>query len=531
MIMKKKNFLYKSLLALSVISLAGGCTKLDVKDYSEIVKDNFKPTGDDIASIIAPVYIVMRPMWADWYGNFDLQEESADAIVTPVRPNGWYDGGTYIRMHQHLWTPTEGQPETLWLNCYSGINAANRVISQIESGEVPIADGKEAIIAELKTARDFYYYELLDNFGNVPIVTDFTSADLPEQSTRKQLYDFLIKELGENIPLLSTEVSSKTYGRFNKWAAKTLLAKIQLNAQVYTGTPKWAECIAACDEVIQSGLYILEENYKSNFVTENENSKEMILAVPYDETKAPGFIIHMKTLKPADQKVYNLQAQPWGGSCAVPQFIHTYDLDDGRLKDSWIMGPQITPDGDVAINYIDSLINVDQAGGNPFNYGLPIGKYEIKMGAKGSLSNDFPIFRYADVLMMKAECLLRTGKAAEAASIVTEVRKRDFKTHPQKATVTAADLQKGSVYDYGYVKDGKIVENQGGADIQFGRFFDELGWEFAAEAHRRQDMIRFGVYSSKKWFQHKPIGKYRELFSIPESVLNSNSNLKQNPGY
>jgi hypothetical protein len=73
--MKQIHFLYKSLLALSALSLAGGCTKLDVKDYSEIVKDNFKPTGDDIASIIAPVYIVMRPMWADWYGNFDLQDK------------------------------------------------------------------------------------------------------------------------------------------------------------------------------------------------------------------------------------------------------------------------------------------------------------------------------------------------------------------------------------------------------------------------------------------------------------------------
>lgn len=529
--MKSLNFLYKSLLLASILSTSTNCTKLDVKDYSEIISDNFNPTENDIASIIAPVYISFRPMWADWYGNFDLQEESADAIVTPVRPNGWYDGGTYIRMHQHLWTPTEGQPEALWYNCFNGINAANRVLSQIESGELPITEGKEAIIAEMKVARDFCYYELMDNFGNVPIVTDFTSDELPKQSTRKEVYDFLIGELSENIPLLSAEVSSKTYGRFNQWAGYTLLAKIYLNAEVYTGTPQWQKCIDACEKVIGSGNYILEPDYKSNFVTENENSKELIFTVPYDETKAPGFIIHMKTLKPADQKVYNLQAQPWGGSCAVPQFIHTYDPDDSRLADSWISGPQITPEGDVAIDYIDSLINIDQAGGNPFNYGYPIGKYEIKMGAKGSLSNDFPIFRYADVLMMKAECLLRTGKADQAAALVTEVRQRDFKSKPAKATLSGADLLKGSVYDYGYVKDGKIATDEGGADIKYGRFFDELGWEFAAEAHRRQDMIRFGVYSTKMWFQHKPVGTYRSLFSIPESVLNANSNLKQNPGY
>lgn len=529
--MKNLKPFYKPLLCLILVFYISSCTKLDVTDYSEIIQEDFHPEEDDIASIIAPVYIVMRPMWAGWYGNFDLQEESADVIVTPVRPNGWYDGGTYIRMHQHRWTPTEGQPEALWLNCYSGINAANRVIGQIQSGDVPIVEGKEAIIAELKVARDFYYYELLDNFGNVPIVTDFSNAELPKQSTRKELYDFLLKELQENIPLLSEEVNSKTYGRFNKWVGKTLLAKIYLNAGVYTGKPEWEKCLAACEEVIKSGQYILEPNYKSNFITENENSKEMILAVPYDETKAPGFSIHMKTLKPADQKVYNLQAQPWGGSCGLPQFIHTYDPDDSRFRDSWIIGPQKTPEGKIAINYIDSLINIDQGSGNPFNYGCPIGKYEVKMGAKGSLSNDYPIFRYADVLLMKAECLLRTGKADGAATIVTQIRNRDFASNPAKAKVTGADLQKGSVYDYGYVKDGKITQHEGGADIKYGRFFDELGWEFAAEAHRRQDMIRFGVYSTKTWFQHKPVGAYTQIFPIPESVLNSNSNLQQNPGY
>lgn len=89
----------------------------------------------------------------------------------------------------------------------------------------------------------------------------------------------------------------------------------------------------------------------------------------------------------------------------------------------------------------------------------------------------------------------------------------------------------GSVYNYGYVKDGKIITPEGGADIQYGRFYDELGWEFAGEAHRRQDMIRFGVYSTKSWFQHKPVGGYAQLFPIAESILNANPNLQQNPGY
>lgn len=531
--MKSKYIIYTALAA-SVFSIGiTGCTKLDVKDYSEIISDDFHPTQADIASLIAPVYVAMRPMWADWQGNFDVQEESSDEFVTPVRPNGWYDGGTYIRMHQHTWTAQEWQPENLWRNCYSGINAANRVLSQIETGELEISQGKDAMVAELKTARAFYYYNLLDNFGNVPIVTDFKSTDLPTQSTRQQVYDFVVKELTDNIPLLSEEVGASTYGRFNKWAAKMILAKVYLNAEVYTGTPQWDKCMAECDDILNSGKYILEDNYKTNFVTENQNSKENIFAVPYDETLAPGFIIHMKTLKPIDQKVYNLQAQPWGGSCAIPQFIHTYDPDDSRLGDTWIMGPQKTPQGVVVTDYLDTLINIDQAGGNPFNYGYPFGKYEIKMGAKSSLSNDYVVFRFADAYLMKAECLVRTGHANDAAPLVSLVRQRNFKSNPSKATVTGAKQLGGSVYDYGYVKNGKIdpLQHQGGADIQYGGMYDELGWEFAGEAHRRQDMIRFGVYTTKMWFQHKPVGDHAILFPIAESIMNSNSNLVQNTGY
>src|SRR5882724_4173169 len=154
---------------LATAVLVNSCTKLDEKVYDQVLQDQFKPTANDIPSIIAPVYTVLRPMEASWYGNFDLQEEPADVIVTPARPNGWYDGGVYQRLHKHEWNQTQGQPNQLWSNCYTGINTANRVIYQIQSGAIPITTGKENLIAELKAARAFYYYNLLDNHGNVPI--------------------------------------------------------------------------------------------------------------------------------------------------------------------------------------------------------------------------------------------------------------------------------------------------------------------------------------------------------------------------
>ncbi|MEI6950234.1 RagB/SusD family nutrient uptake outer membrane protein [Paraflavisolibacter sp. H34] len=528
----KKKTAHFFIALLGVTATLGGCTKLDETVYDRVLAEEFQPTEKDIPAVIAPVYTVLRPMHASWHGNFDLQEESADEIVTPARPNGWYDGGTYQRMHQHSWNQVQSQPNNLWNNSYNGINNANRVIYQIESGEVPVVAGKENIIAEMKAARAYYYYNLLDNHGNVPIVTNFKDATVPKQSTRQQVYDFVVKELTESIPLLSEEADKTTYGRFNKWAAKAILAKVFLNAGVYTGAPQWERCLQECNDIIAAApnRYVLEGDYKAPFRTENQNSKELVLAVPYDEIQATQFNLHMKTLDPVQRFVYSMAAQPWGGNCAVPQFINTYDPDDSRLKDTWIQGPQMNATTGALV--IDYTKHVDGLALAASNQGFRIGKYEIKPGANGALSVDYPLVRFADVLMMKAECLLRTGRADEAAQIVTQVRQRAFKSNPAKATVTGAQLAQGSSYQYGYWNaNGTITEQQGGADIQYGRFLDELGWEFAAEGRRRQDLIRFGVFHTKTWFNHRPSAAYKALFPLPEAELVKNPNLKQNQGY
>lgn len=522
------------LLTLPAGLLLNSCSKqLKEKVRSELIADNFIATSNDVPSLVAPVYTTLRST-CGWQGYFDLQEESADGIITPARPRGWYDGGTYQRMHRHLWTSTESQPNNLWSSSFTGINNANRIIYQIESGKIPVPTGKANVIAELKTARAFNYYRLLDNHGNVPIVTDFQATELPKQSTRQQVYDFVVKELTDNLPLLSDNVDKVTYGRFNKWAAKAVLAKVYLNAGVYTGTPQWSKCIAECNDIIAQattkGSYSLEPRFRDIFKTNNENSKELIFAIPYDEIFATENTIHMKTLDASMQQVFNMQTQPWGGNCASPQFIDTYDVDDSRLKDTWLMGPQYNATtGQLVINYVKDVTSIEISGANQ---GFRIGKYEIKLGVKSGLSNDFPVFRYADILLMKAECLLRTGFADDAALLVTEVRKRDFASNPAKAVVTGADLLKGSKYNYGYWENGQVRQpQQGGADIQFGAMMDELGWEFAAEAHRRQDIIRFGVFTTKTWFNHISSSQEKTIFPIPLQELNKNPNLKQNPGY
>lgn len=132
---------------------------------------------------------------------------------------------------------------------------------------------------------------------------------------------------------------------------------------------------------------------------------------------------------------------------------------------------------------------------------------------------------------MKAECLLRTGKSGDAAQIVTQVRMHDFGNDAAKATVTGADLKQNSKYNYGYVENYKITDPGNTEPVQYGRMLDELGYEFAWEAHRRRDMIRFGVFTKKSWLSHKPNGDYRIVFPIPQPTINANPKLLQNPDY
>ncbi len=544
--MKLKRILTILIAGSSLLAVYSGCTKLKDTSGNVIIASQFNPTSSDIPALTGAAYTYWRQILLFWDGLWRAQELSGDQELIPARPNGWVDGGVYKRIHQHAWTPDEGIVVNTWSRTYSGITTCNRIIYQIENNLIPITDStvKHATIAEMKVLRASYYYILCDVFGNVPIVTDFElpAGYLPAQNTRKEVYDFIVKEITDNISLLSPDHSPATYGTFNQWAAHTLLAKMYLNAEVYTGTAAWDKCIQECDAIINSNAgYVLEPDQKNVFATKNENSNEIIFGLAIDSkytTDWNAFDLHMQSLEPENQKTYNLQSAPWGGMCAMPQFISSFDVEDGRLKNNWIQGQQYASDGSILIcglgsysgkplNYINEVPNIDAS---EEVHGFRLGKFEIAMGTTNILDNDFPLFRYADILMMKAESLLRTGHAEEAAAIVTQLRQRAFKDAPSKATVTGADLQKGSVYDYG-LRSTQGTTEEGGNDIKYGRFLDELGWEFEQEGRRRQDMIRFGVFTTKSWFNHSKTDTNKNLFPIPRTEISKNSNLKQNPGY
>ena len=548
--MKKLKYSTYAKIAIIGIFMAGisACTDLKDISYNQLISSEFVPTSSDIPALTGAPYVDWRGLLLEWNTLYRAQEVSGDEMLTPARPNGWVDGGVYRRIHEHKWTTDDDIVINVWTRAYKGITNCNRVIYQVQSAAIPVAPkDTTAVIAEMKLLRASYYWILCDMYGNVPIVDrfDVPAGYLPKQNTRKEVYDFIVKEILANYPKVSANNNQITYGKFNKWAGLTLLAKMYLNAEVYSGTAAYDKCIAICDTIINAkGItkIDLEPNQRNVFVTENQNSKEIIFALPFDSKYVAdwnSFDIHMQTLEPENQATYNLESSPWGGICAIPQFISTFDTEDSRYQDNYIKGQQYKANGDSIFGTMGAFT------GKPLAYrnflpgvdisdevdGFRLGKFEIAMGATNRLSNDWPLFRYADVLMMKAESMLRTGNADGAALLVSQVRQRNFKSNPAKAVVTGADLLQGSGYDYGLQNHLFPFTHEGGADIQYGRFLDELGWEFNQEARRRSDMIRFGAFTKKSWLSHSPNGDYRALYPIPRTEIAKNSNLKQNTGY
>src|SRR5690606_28485646 len=159
------------------------------------------------------------------------------------------------------------------------------------------------------------YWWLMDLYGRVPIVDRFdVPADFaPPNNERVEVFNFVESEILDNIDNLSKANDASTYGRMNYYGGRALLAKLYLNAEVYTGTARWDDAIAAADEIINSGLYSLEENYFDNFDADNESSAENIYVLVYDQVFSPGMNINMRSLHYNSQNTFNFTAQPWNG--------------------------------------------------------------------------------------------------------------------------------------------------------------------------------------------------------------------------
>ena len=487
----------KKIYFLSALIFSLSCTKLDEKIFDKIPESEFPENEEQAALNIIPTYKELADLIDDAGWWFWAQEVTSDEIVFPVRLTDWEDGGKWRVLHTHEWNNNVDAVNSMWSQMYDGVFEANKAIDELIPFQA--AEAAKVNIAKLKTLRAFYLYLLMDKYGDVPLVTSFFTADpQPKKNKRAEIFDFLIKDLKESLPYL--QVNTKKFA-VSKGLAYAIMAKLYLNAEIYTGTQKWAEAESYCDSIIQLGIYNLEAKPLLPFVKNNENSIENIFTIPFDSKSLKGFRLHMRTLHYLMNQTFDMLVGPWNGCAAVEDHYNTFTNDDLR-KQGFIVGPQFTSTGQplfdetagkpLVINPKIPALIMD--GSYTFEQirmsGARIGKFEIAAGTDENLDNDFPLFRYADILLMGAEAKIRQGKNGD--NLVNQVR--------QRAGVSAWT---GTTLDM---------------------ILAERGREMFAEGHRRQDLIRFKKFNNA-WWAKPASAPERNLFPIPQWAIDANPNL------
>jgi starch-binding outer membrane protein, SusD/RagB family len=512
----KKNI--KHIVLLTGIFLASypSCTNLDEELFNQIPVDQFGKTQEQINSLVAPIYLGLRDVFPNY---LSISEVASDMAVVPTRRAGdWDDLGVWKELRIHSWTPLNGNVIYCYNTIMSHISECNYIYYMISTSN---ATDKGRILAEIRGVRAYWYYSLIDLWGNVPIVTDFTDVSKPETKTREQVFDFIMNELNEIKDSVRSDVTSSSYGKMTRGAVYTMLAKMYLNAMVWkpSGGEKWMECAKACD-TIMSLNYLIEPDWKTNFQVNNEVSREAIFSAIFSRQDPifTGNSINFFTLHYLDGIALGLQYGGLNGICAMPAYVKEFDTTDIRYNGSFLTGPMKDPKtGEVliedkcstpVIHTVDFTMKYDIGpdgwGKTEEGDGARCYKWQFESGLNSGMENDFHIFRLADVYLMKAEALVRMGTDnAEATRLVNAVRSRAFDGNPSKlySSVTLNDI------------------------------YMERRFEFAWESVNRQDQIRFGTFlDAIEGWKGVSDPKYL-LFPIPQEAIDSNDKLKQNPGY
>lgn len=509
--MKMKN-IFKITLMICSLFLVGACTNLE-EELQDSFTEDFDPLNPGLgqsenvdkaqpADGLGGAFSRLRNGSANHGNYFSVVEISSDEAVITQKGGDWFDGGIWLDMHRHAWQVTHPALNGMWNDNYGGIAECNRLIAE----NTVSADG----IAQLRVLRAYYYWRLMDAFGRVKVVTQ-PGVDAP-QSTRAQVFSFIETELLAAIPNLSANKAE--YGRISQWAAHSLLARIYLNAQVYTGAPRWADAIVHADAVINSGLYTLSD-YAAVFAPDNIEVAEQIFVIPFDEGTAQNMNFAQMTLHYPSQLTYRLQEQPWNGYSTLEEFYNSYEAGDVRRANNFIVGPQVDlqgnpildlafdpadPDG-AAINYTPAINELAPSGSR--QAGARLGKYSFKIGQRANMDNDYVIFRYGEILLMKAEATARLNanwSDATALALVNQLRSR--------AGVAAF------------------------SSMTADQFLAERGREMFQESIRRTDLIRFNKWGDAWWEKAAHNNPNLNVFPIPnDQIQAAGGTLTQNPGY
>ena len=467
---------------------------------------------------------------------------ASDEFTSLAFAGGYYDSGTYAHQALHCSSPNDASIG--WYDdVTAGITKANTILEELGSG------ASAQMKAPARAIRAYYTWILMDNYGDTPILDKVQAeGSVVPRSSRKEVAEWIESELNDIIPVLTDDVTENSYGKPTKWMAEALLAKLYINWPVYTAesvdqydaataaNPKLDACIAACDDIINSGKFNLGSvDYLHKFSYDNGwKVEDFIYAIPYDAINRQGMqyarprtFKDMKNLLPNVYGSADKFTQSFGGNMVViPEFAKLFSLDgdirnlcilrgDVYVRDPKTLRPTTEPfmykgnqvhfTEDITLAKKDNTIEV----GNDAN-AYQQGCHSIKWFTTPAdynngrnQSNDLPIFRYADILLMKAEALTRQGSSG-AKALFNQIRS--------------------------YAGAPTIANEPTLQEI-----YDERGREFFDENWRRNDMIRFGHYEDEffphyKDFPDANFDKRHRIFPVPQNTINLNG-WEQNPGY
>lgn len=437
-------------------------------------------------------------------GLVNLQDFTADGMK-----NRWGDNGLDQLTTTSNWTDNNKFFKYAYDRIYYTVPQATNLILIMKSDNVKY-ENKDQVVSELRFLRALSYYYLIDLFGKGVLVNDETfntSTPLPEAS-RTELFTFVESELKDIEGKLPAQNS---YARANKSAARMLLAKLYLNAEVYTGTPRYNDAAAYISKVISEGGYQLEGNFRKNFSADNNTSKEIIFPLIADAASSQSFgnttyivngSISTDTMTPADFGA----TDGWAGHRATKAWYGLFAGSAAGLQSSTDVRAKL---------FWSTGHNWEMNDYKTWTDGFPSDKFWNKnsdgSGSATSFSStDFPLFRLSDAYLIYAECAVRGAAGTSMGQAITYFNQ--VRTRAGAPVVSVLSLDE---------------------------VLNERGRELGLEGVRRQDLIRFGKFTGGSYLwpwkggvkNGAAISDNYKLFPIPSTALQANPNLTQNPGY
>jgi len=534
----KKNLIKTIIITILLSGAIISCNKdLNRKPTNDVTGDKALKDFTGYQALAAKVYASNALSGNSGNGSSDMQGfdgGSSDFIrelwncqvlSTDEAINAWGDLTTgTTQMHTFQWTAQTGAPSILYARCFYIIAVCNEFIRQtsdatMASHGVTGANATEMKYyqAEARFIRAYQYWVLMDEFGSPTFINenDPIGTFNPPQKTSAQIFTYVESEL-KAIDGLLKPARTNDYGRVDQSADWALLARMYLNAQTYTGTARYTDAVTYATKVINAG-YTLHTNYQNLFLADNNlNNPEVIWSINYDGTSSQlyggtTFLINGSLNGAlADVNKYGVTGG-WGGNRSTSKLPLLFSDYTGATDKRAMF---------TATGASTKLAN-DNLG--TFTDGLPVLKFKniTSTGATGSAtssdgtmcSTDFPVFRLAEQYLIYAEAVLRGGTGGSTAQALTY-----FNALRDRA--------------YGN-RTGEV------ASIALQDILDERGRELYWECLRRTDLIRYGQFTGSTylwpWKGNVPSGAsvdaHYNLFPLPATLLVSDPNVKQNPGY